>query len=93
MPVGRTQGLELVRGRGWGGGGAIAIWFKHFAPDHPNFAAAYNNLAAICYHEGDRAATCANLKKALGILLKHFDENHPNVKITRESMQIAGCGK
>jgi len=42
--------------------------------------------------EGDRAAACANFKKALGILRKHFDENHPHVKSVRKRMGQAGCG-
>jgi len=71
---------------------AIAIQSKHFAPDHPTFATRYNNLAHICEDEGDRAAACANFKKALGILRKHFDENHPHVKSVRKRMGQAGCG-
>jgi hypothetical protein len=31
-----------------------------------------------------------NFQKALRILLKHFDENHPNVKTVRRSMMIGG---
>jgi len=42
--------------------------------------------------EGDRAAACANFKKALAIFLKHFDDNHPHVKSVRKSMQAVGCG-
>jgi uncharacterized Rossmann fold enzyme len=48
-------------------------------------------LAGICFSEGDRAAACANFKKALGILLQHFGEDHPHVKIVRRGMQVAGC--
>ena len=31
------------------------------------------------------------MERAIAINSKHFDDNHPNVKSVRESMQIAGC--
>ncbi len=66
---------------------------KHLGETHPQMGASYSNLAVIQQAQGDRPAACANFRKALAILLKHFDENHPRVKIVREWMSEAGCSE
>jgi len=47
--------------------------------------------ARLLAAKGDRVAACANFKKAHVIFIKHFGEDHPNVKSLRASMQVAGC--
>ena len=60
---------------------------KHFPADHPLLAIRYNNLAHIELASGNREKACAHWHHALSILLKHFDETHPNVKVVLNALE------
>jgi|GEM_PF-4931886 len=53
---------------------------KHFAPDHPNMAISYNNLAHICIGERNIPAAVALWRRSYPIRLKALGPDHPYTK-------------
>ena len=64
---------------------AIEIDKKHFAPDHPNLAIRYCNLAMILHDMGDREGARRYIELAIDIARKHFGPEHPSMKTLMEN--------
>ena len=71
---------------------SIAIDVANFAADHPALATRYNNLGHIELAEGRRDEACRLFARALGILKRHFTDDHPRIRITERTI-AANCPK
>jgi len=60
-------------------GRALAIWTEVYGEDHPQAAAAHNNLGLVMQAEGDLAGARAAYERALAIDEAVFGPDHPNV--------------
>jgi hypothetical protein len=55
--------------------------------EHPDTAQGLNNLAILCFHEGDFKEAALLMKRALAIDEKVFGKNHPRTKSARKNLE------
>ena len=60
-------------------GRALAIWTEVYGEDHPQAAAAHNNLGLVMQAEGDLAGARAAYERALAIDEPTYGSQHPKV--------------
>ncbi len=59
----------------------------HFAPDHPNLAIRYNNLAHIAIDQGKIPEAVALWRKSYPIRLKALGPDHPDTKDVADALR------
>ncbi len=67
---------------------ALAIYEKVLDPDHPNTAAAYNNIALVYHTKGEYDKALKWYEKALTIYEKVLDPDHPNTATTYNNIAL-----
>ncbi len=67
---------------------ALAIYEKALGPDHPNVAAALNNLAELYRNQGRYAEAEPLYKRALAIWEKARGPDHPNVAAALNNLAL-----
>ncbi|MDE7386308.1 MAG: tetratricopeptide repeat protein, partial [Muribaculaceae bacterium] len=55
--------------------------------NHPAVAGIYFNIGCTYYRQGDYVRALEYFEKTLGIRLRYFDENHPDVKRVKENIE------
>jgi Tfp pilus assembly protein PilF len=67
---------------------ALAIREAALGPDHPDTARSLNNLAILCYHEGDMPEAARLMRRALEIREARLGPEHPDTQGSRQSLTI-----
>jgi len=65
---------------------ALAIWEKNLGPDHPDTASSLNNLATLCYYEGELEKAVRLMRRALAIWEAALGPEHPDTQSARRSL-------
>ena len=65
---------------------ALAVSEKAFSPDHPDVAAALNNLALLYHIQGKYDAAGPLYKRALAIWERALGPDHAHTKIARNNL-------
>jgi tetratricopeptide (TPR) repeat protein len=71
-------------------GRALAIWTEVYGEDHPQAAAAHNNLGDVLRTQGDLAGARAAYEQALTIFEAVMGPDHPNTQIARDNLTSLG---
>jgi hypothetical protein len=57
-------------------------------PDHPDTALSLNNLAILCYYEGDYQQAATLMRRALAIREQKLGAAHPDTQSSRQSLAV-----